>query len=110
MSYCDKPKMLRMIVDKPRVMRDFSEGSVAQTVSARHLERYAEELIAEGLVIEEDGKFYPTDAGTAEVNKPTTFATSRAICAASSRDTYKPQWAATRVGADQHKQYRSLGF
>lgn len=112
MNYCDfKHKMLRMVVQKPRVLRDFTEGTLHQvTISTQHVVRWVGELIAEGLVVEVNEMYYPTAEGKAEVNRPTSIASSRYLCAASSRETYRPQWQPTRAGADQHKQYRSVGF
>lgn len=106
-----KHRMLRMIVAEPRVMRDFTEGTLHQiTISARHVERWVAELIAEGLVRKCEDTFYPTKAGMVEVSRPPSIATSRVICGASTSEPYRSTWAPIRAGADQNKQYRSLGF
>lgn len=103
-----KTRMLRCIAQKPRAMIFFSEGNTAQTVSIRHLLKYAQELAADGLIYREDGLMHVTDEGIAEVNKPLELTPPRTICAATTKETYRTPRSYTREAGEEHRQYRSL--
>ena len=110
MSSTHKFYMLRCIASEPRTFKFFSEGAVHATVAARHLETYLAEMQAAGLIAVLDGKYFPTDAGIAELTKPTTKAEPKTWCACSTEGTYKPKAWPVRAGGADHEQYRSLGF
>lgn len=105
-----KHRMLKCIGQEARTLLFFTEGPVHSTISARLLEHYLDEMKADGLIFEHEAKYYITEVGRAELNRPTTKAEPRVWCSATIQDHYiPPPRVSPRLGADQHQQYRSRG-
>jgi hypothetical protein len=105
-----KHRMLRCIAASPRPLVFFTEGDVHATVAARHIEAYAAEMVADGLIFEREAKFYITEAGQAYLDRPTVTAPARYFLnACMPPGSYQPPKVYVRAGADQHKQYSSRG-
>jgi hypothetical protein len=105
-----KRRMLRAMVMNQVTLRTFTEGEITLAMPVQHIERYARELIADGLVAQAGDHFTLTDAGIAHMTRPTTKAEPRVWCAASVRGTYTPSPWVVRVGADDHLRHKSLGI
>ena len=104
-----KHRMLKCIAQEPRPLLFFTDGAVHETVLASHIETYAAELVDEGYIFLNDGRYYITGCGQAYLDKPTTMTEPRAWCAAATAGNYKPPRWDVREGADDHLQHRSRG-
>jgi hypothetical protein len=104
-----KAHMLRCIAEEPRTLRSFTDGKPASLVyCAQHVERYASELNAEGLIVADaDGKLHITDAGEELLSRPMLEAEPRQV---HMTGRYVPPTWTVRDGGDAHRQFRSRGI
>lgn len=99
MSAEHKEKMLRRIAHSPRNFEAFSEGKVHSTVSARHLLRYLNEMIEDGL-IRFDGDLYRiTSSGRASL-EPVNIVPPRCYGPMSTQGGYVPPAWPVRAGSE----------
>lgn len=102
---------MRDLAKEPLPLTAFTHAEPGRlTVSARHVERWAQEMTAAGLIFECEGLLYITKAGLDETSRPTSVAHCRTHCSASQPVWVPPKWTPVRSGADQHLQYKSRGF
>jgi hypothetical protein len=105
-----KHRILRALCAKPCNVRTFSDGVVTLIAPVRHIEACLDEMLADGLIRDVgNGYFVGTDAGLAEITRPTTVAASRAHCSANMPVWVPPKWEPVRKGADAHRAHRSHG-
>jgi hypothetical protein len=106
-----KHRMLRMIEQRPRRLRDFSCGDLHDiSLSPQLVERYAGDLQSEGMaLLDREGVLHITDHGRKVVNRPTSIASLRVHNAYSTPSHWTPpRWEPVRAGAEDHKKFRSL--
>lgn len=112
-SFEHRVRLLRACEARPRVLTDFTQGEVHETVLAKHIERWLDDLRAQGLLLLHDGWYHITAAGIDELVSLTAApskAISRVHCNAAMRQPYvPPQWQ-VRAGGLQHRQYGSVGI
>lgn len=111
MSVFCKQRMLRAMAAKPQKLITFTEADIMLALPIRHVEKWAAELMADGLIVQHGDFYIATAEGVAELAKQPTTATPRIWCAASSAENYAPKpWTPSRPGADQHRQFLSRGM
>lgn len=106
-------RLLRACDAKPRVLTDFTQGEVHETVLSKHTERWLNELCAERLLRFHDGWYHITEAGVSELvqlTRPPSLAASRVHCNAAMSLPYVPPAWNIRSGGLQHRQYSSVGI
>jgi DNA-binding PadR family transcriptional regulator len=103
-------RILGMLVERPRRLKDFTDGEVTLQVSARHVERWLQDMVGEGLVVHTKADEYRlTEAGRDVLCEKPAIAGRRDIPV--DPNPWQPKaWAPARVGADQHRQFKSLSF
>jgi hypothetical protein len=103
-----KHRILRVISQAPQPIRYFTDGHFG--IAARHVGMYVEQLRAAGLLTHngQDDRLEITEAGLAEINRPTTIAHQREHCNASMPNWRPAPWLSVRAGADDHKRFKSL--
>lgn len=108
-----RTRLLRACEARPRVLTDFTQGEVHETVLAKHTERWLDELRAEGLLRLHEGWYHITAAGIDELVNLTaapSMAVARVHCNAAMRQSYVPPSWNVRAGGLQHRQYGSVGI
>jgi DNA-binding PadR family transcriptional regulator len=101
-------RILGMLVERPRRLKDFTDGEVTLQVSARHVQAWLDEMAADGLVRHMRSEEYRiTEAGRAKLREKPSIAAPRDNAASG---TYRgPTWN-IRPGGEAHKRHRSLGI
>lgn len=111
MSAQYKAHMLKCIAMEPRTLLFFTEGEAALRISARHIERYATEMAIEGLIFRGDDRYFISDLGRAELNRPPTTASTRVWGPCSTERDWKPKpWLPVREGGEDHRKFASKGM
>lgn len=105
-----KTRILRTLTLGARHSHRFTEGEVSATISARHLQRYLDELVEDGLVTESRQLYAITDAGHQALAAPLDIVPARLFHPASTKGPYKPPTWNVRPGAEDHKRYQSRGI
>lgn len=110
MSEHHRMRLLRMMCERPRRMRDFTDGTEGLQVMARHVQAWLDVMVADGLVLYTTSDEYRiTMAGREKLREETTVASPRTN--PMSAEPWKPKpWIPARAGAMDFKKHRSVGI
>lgn len=108
-----KERLLKAIAHAPRELTHFTQGEVHSTVSARHVERWLNEIADEGLIDKGEDGYYSITAQGRRALEPANIAPSRYYGNASTTARYVSEISkvpARGEGAMAAYRIKSLGF